>query len=50
MKVVLATLLIIGGLFVWAMMHYTSLGYQGWGIILVPVAILGGVLVATDKS
>lgn len=50
MKVVLATVLVIGGLFIWAMMQFTSMGYTGWGIILGPVAILSGLLVATDKS
>jgi hypothetical protein len=49
-KVILATVLIVGGLFIWAMMQFTSLGYTGWGIILGPVAVLSGVLVATDKS
>ncbi len=50
MKLLLAAALILGGLFIWAMMQFTSLGYHGWGIILGPVAVLFGLLVATDKS
>lgn len=50
MKLLLAAALILGGLFIWAMMQFTSLGYHGWGVILGPVAVLSGVLVATDKS
>jgi hypothetical protein len=50
MKVILATVLIVAGIFIWAMMQYTSMGYNGWGIMLSPIAILSGVLVATDKS
>jgi hypothetical protein len=50
MKYVLGIILILAGCFVWAMMHFTSIGYQGWGIILAPVAILSGIVVLTDKS
>jgi hypothetical protein len=49
-KYILAMLLIVCGLFVWSMMHFTTLGYNGWGVIIAPVALLSGVLVATDRS
>lgn len=42
--------LLLGGLLVWAMMQFTELGYNTFGIILSPVAILTGILALTDKK
>jgi hypothetical protein len=47
---IVGVVLILGGLLVWAMMQFTELGYNTFGNILTPVAIITGISAVTEKK
>lgn len=50
MKFVLGTAQAVVGLFVLAMMQYTSMGYSVWGVSLVLLSLCGSVLIFSDRG